>query len=113
MQIEPATGLGEDRSHDGTTGSREGGSAYPLRMPLPVPGKLSWGVTAYDAHTRSELEKRTLGSLLYDPKDVAPEADERQWTDTIPGGGLILYLRLHGSGDSQRSGRSDANDRSD
>ena len=31
----------------------DGGKTYKLTVPLPVPGKLFWSVTVYDAETRS------------------------------------------------------------
>ena len=30
--------------------------AYKLTVPLPVPGKLFWSVTVYDAQTRSQVQ---------------------------------------------------------
>ena len=34
----------------------DGGKKYKLTVPQPVPDKLFWSVTAYDAQTRSEVQ---------------------------------------------------------
>ena len=34
----------------------EGGKSYKLAVPQPVPNKLFWSVTVYDAQTRSEVQ---------------------------------------------------------
>jgi len=33
----------------------DGAGNYRLQVPQPVPGKLFWSVTVYDAETRSEI----------------------------------------------------------
>jgi hypothetical protein len=46
----------------------DGGKSYKLTVPLPVPGKLFWSVTVYDAETRSQVKtsqgKAALRSLF-------------------------------------------------
>ena len=81
-------------------------------MPQPVPGKLFWSVTAYDAQTRSEVQtdqdKAALRSL-FELKGVskseptvlyfgptAPPGQEGRWIKTVPGRGWFAYIRIYG-----------------
>jgi hypothetical protein len=90
----------------------DGGKTYKLGIPQPVPQKLFWSVTVYDAETRSMIQtpqdKAALRSLV-ELKDVpqtgvtdlyfgpkAPADKEGQWIQTIPGKGWFVYLRLYG-----------------
>jgi hypothetical protein len=90
----------------------DGGKTYKLSVPQPVPQKLFWSVTVYDAATRSMIQtdqdKAALRSLV-ELKDVpktgatelyfgpsAPAGREGQWIKTIPGKGWFVYLRLYG-----------------
>ena len=90
----------------------DGGKTYRLTVPQPVPGKLFWSVTAYDAETRSQIRtdqnKAALRSLFelkdkageksvdlyFGPK--APEGKEAQWIKTIPKKGWFAYFRVYG-----------------
>ncbi|HVZ87545.1 MAG TPA: DUF1254 domain-containing protein [Polyangia bacterium] len=90
----------------------DGGRSYRLRLPLPVPGKLFWSVTVYDAETRCEIqtdlgraalrslfELRELpagaeAELLFAPR--APAGGEARWIKTIPGKGWFAYFRVYG-----------------
>ena len=80
--------------------------------PEPVPGKLFWSVTAYDAQTRSEVQtdqdKAALRSM-FELKDVstteptelyfgptAPAGHEGRWVKTVPGRGWFAYMRIYG-----------------
>ena len=90
----------------------DGGKSYRLRVPQPVPGRLFWSVTVYDAETRSQIqtdqgkaalrslfELRDLGStdtaeLRFGPS--APSGLEGQWIKTIPGKGWFVYFRVYG-----------------
>lgn len=90
----------------------DGGKTYRLSVPLPVPGKLFWSVTAYDAQTRSEVQtdqdKAALRSLfeLKDTKaaggvdlyfgPIAPSGEEARWIKTNPGRGWFTYFRIYG-----------------
>ena len=89
----------------------DGGKAYKLTVPQPVPDKLFWSVTVYDAETRSEIATdqghAALRSLfeLKDVKDAeavlyfgptAPPGKETQWIKTIPGKGWFVYFRIYG-----------------
>jgi hypothetical protein len=90
----------------------DGGKTYKLTVPLPVPSRLFWSVTAYDAATRSEIvtaqNKAALRSLfelkdLGDAKSVdlyfgpkAPTGQEGRWIQTTPGRGWFTYFRIYG-----------------
>jgi hypothetical protein len=81
-------------------------------VPTPVPAKLFWSVTVYDAKTRSQVitdqNKAALRSmfelkdkiggesidLYFGPK--APAGKEGQWIKTIPGDGWFVYFRIYG-----------------
>jgi hypothetical protein len=90
----------------------DGGKTYRLTIPQPVPEKLFWSVTVYDAATRSQVrteqDKAALRSLfeLRDaqgskPLDLyfgpeAPRGHENRWIKTSPNKGWFAYLRLYG-----------------
>ncbi|MFJ2992462.1 DUF1254 domain-containing protein [Pandoraea sp. NPDC087047] len=90
----------------------DGGRNYKLTIPQPVPGKLFWSVTVYDAATRSQVQtdqdKAALRSL-FELKDVdtakpvdlyfgptAPKGHEGRWIKTTPGKGWFAYIRIYG-----------------
>jgi hypothetical protein len=96
-----------------TTGAfLDGGKTYKLTVPRPVPDKLFWSVTAYDAQTRSEVQTdqnkaalRSLFELKDTPMDrptdlyfgpTAPAGHEGQWIKTAPGRGWFAYFRIYG-----------------
>jgi hypothetical protein len=97
---------------DSTGAYLDGAKSYELAVPLPVPGKLFWSVTVYDAASRSQIEtdqhKAALRSLqelrnLGDAKSVdlyfgpaAPAGKESRWIKTTPGGGWFAYFRIYG-----------------
>ncbi|MBF4516898.1 DUF1254 domain-containing protein [Flavobacterium sp. ANB] len=90
----------------------DGGKTYKLTIPTPVPAKLFWSLTIYDAYTRSQVNtdqnKAALRSLFelkdkiggksvdlyFGPK--APQGKEGQWIKTIPGRGWFAYFRIYG-----------------
>ncbi|CAN7595200.1 DUF1254 domain-containing protein [Rhizobium sp. LjRoot254] len=90
----------------------DGAKNYKLSIPANAPAKDFWSVVVYDPQTRSELQtsqpfpsknsKRDKlianadGSvdLYFGPK--APEGKEANWTQTIPGKGWFVLLRLYG-----------------
>ncbi|MFK0273256.1 DUF1254 domain-containing protein [Ensifer sp. NPDC090286] len=99
-------------ARDGTGTYLDGGKTYKLSIPQPVPGKLFWSVTAYDAQTRSEVQtdqdKAALRSL-FELKDVkgtepvdlyfgpeAPKDSDNRWIKTVPGRGWFAYIRIYG-----------------
>ena len=86
-------------------------------MPQPVPGKLFWSVTVYDAHTRSQVQtdqdkaalrslfelKSTTPSMALGGETVdlyfgpiAPAGKEDRWIKTIPDKGWFAYFRIYG-----------------
>jgi hypothetical protein len=92
----------------------DGGKSYRLVMPTPVPAKLFWSVTVYDAQTRSQVQtdqdKAALRSL-FELKDAAAGsgpvtltfgpalpagADPNRWIKTTPGRGWFTYIRIYG-----------------
>ena len=90
----------------------DGGKTYKLTVPQPVPDRLFWSVTVYDAQTRSQVQtdqgKAALRSL-FELKDVpktgatdlyfgpqAPAGQEGRWIKTIPGKGWFVYFRIYG-----------------
>lgn len=91
----------------------DGGKTYRLAVPLPVPAKLFWSVTVYDAETRCEVQtdqgKAALRSL-FELKDASargrsvdllfgpspPTGAGDRWIETIPGKGWFVYFRIYG-----------------
>ena len=90
----------------------DGGKTYRLTVPMPVPDKLFWSVTLYDAQTRSQVQtdqdKAALRSL-FELKDLGdegvvdlffgpeqPEGTENRWIKTSPGRGWFAYMRIYG-----------------
>jgi hypothetical protein len=90
----------------------DGGKTYKLSVPQPVPGKLFWSVTVYDAETRSQIatdqgkaalrsmfelknktSERTV-DLYFGPKALIDH--EGEWIKTIPGKGWFVYFRIYG-----------------
>jgi len=89
----------------------DGGKRYKLAVPLPVPGKLFWSVTVYDADTRSQIQTdqhRAALRSLFELKDLkgtsvdlhfgpqSPGEREGRWIRTIPGKGWFAYFRIYG-----------------
>lgn len=88
-----------------------GANTYRLSIPQPVPARLFWSVTVYDAETRSQIQteqgKAVLSSLFGIGDDTggavdlyfgpsAPAGHEGRWVQTTPGRGWFAYLRLYG-----------------
>ena len=99
-------------ARDGSGQFLDGGKNYKLTVPLPVPGKLFWSVTIYDAETRSQVQtdqdKAALRSL-FELKDAprtgsldlyigpdAPKGQAGRWIKTTPGKGWFAYIRIYG-----------------
>jgi hypothetical protein len=91
----------------------DGSDSYRLRVPLPVPAKLFWSVTVYDAESRCqirteqgraalrslfELADRSRGGKAIDLSfgPDPPTGDEGAWIETIPGKGWFAYFRIYG-----------------
>jgi hypothetical protein len=98
---------------DETGAYLDGGKTYELKVPEPVPARLLWSVTVYDAETRSEIqtdqakaalrslfelrEKSSAGAVVdlhFGPS--APAGKEESWIKTIPGKGWFAYFRIYG-----------------
>ncbi len=97
---------------DKTGAYLDGTKTYKLTVPQPVPGKLFWSVTVYDAGTRSQIAtdqgKAALRSmfelknkmseksvdLYFGPKALIDH--EGEWIKTIPGKGWFVYFRIYG-----------------
>jgi hypothetical protein len=98
------------RDADGTY--LDGARTYRLSVPQPVPGKLFWSLTVYDAETRSQIQTdqnqaalRSLFELADTGTDApaelwfgpeAPEGAQGRWIKTIPGRGWFVYFRIYG-----------------
>jgi hypothetical protein len=89
----------------------DGASQYTLAVPLPVPAKLFWSVTVYDADSRSqvqtaqkkaalrsmfELEDATGASVDLHFGPTAPAGQANRWIQTTPGRGWFVYFRIYG-----------------
>jgi hypothetical protein len=90
----------------------DGSKTYKVTLPAPIPAKDFWSFMAYDNQTRSILEtdKKTGGvdsnakglkfhddgsaTVYFGPK--APEGQEANWIQTMPGRGFNVLLRLYG-----------------
>jgi hypothetical protein len=101
-------------ARDSTGAYLDGRRAYHLRVPLPVPAKLFWSITVYDAETRSEIvteqNQAALRSLveltperLGDTDEVSlnfgpesPQDADGRWIETTPGAGWFVYFRIYG-----------------
>ena len=97
---------------DNTGAYLDGSRSYRLSVPQPVPAKLFWSVTVYDARTRSQVQTgqaRAVLSSLFDFADAAdansidlyfrpnpPAGHENRWIQTIPGQGWFVYFRIYG-----------------
>jgi hypothetical protein len=93
----------------------DGGRKYKLTLPQPVPARLFWSVTAYDAQTRSQIRTAEDRAVLRSARELrlvgrtkplelyfgphAPSRGRHRWVKTVPGRGFFAYLRLHGPED--------------
>jgi hypothetical protein len=112
-RVEGAGSLYWLAARDDKGGYLDGGRNYKLEVPAPVPGKLFWSLTVYDAQTRSQVktdqDKAALRSLfelqgveagdgrieLFVGPD-APEGGEDRWIKTSAGRGWFAYVRIYG-----------------
>jgi hypothetical protein len=99
--------------HDADGDYLDGAQRYRLSIPQPVPAKLFWSVTVYNAQTRSQVQtdqdKAALRSLvelaavdgdepvdLYFGPGAPPTGSEDRWIKTVPGRGWFTYVRIYG-----------------
>ncbi len=98
----------------------DGGRSYTLTVPLPVPARLFWSLTVYDAQTRSQVataqdkaalrslfelaDAPTEGSIDLHVGPEPPHGAEDRWLQTTPGRGWFAYIRLYGPGASAFDG---------
>lgn len=97
----------------------QGGKTYRLTVPLPVPARLFWSVTVYDAETRSQIQTQQAKAALrsmFELKDLsgdsvdlyfgpnAPANQESRWIKTIPDKGWFVYFRIYGPEESAFDG---------
>ncbi len=101
-------------AHDSTGAYLDGGRSYRLTVPLPVPNRLFWSITVYDAETRTEIvtdqHQAALRSLIELTPEVLADASQvglhfgpeqppntnGRWIKTIPGRGWFVYFRIYG-----------------
>lgn len=88
----------------------DGTHTYRLTVPLPVPARLFWSVTVYDARTRSQIDTdqaKAVLSSLHDFNDTdgeidlyfgptPPPGEQQRWIRTIPDAGWFTYFRVYG-----------------
>jgi hypothetical protein len=90
----------------------DGGKSYKITLPGPVPAKEFWSFVVYDNQTRSILETdqklagvdSTMAGLKSNPDQSvtvwfgpkAPDGQEANWVQTMPGKGWNVVLRLYG-----------------
>lgn len=90
----------------------DGGKTYKITLPGPVPSKDFWSFVVYDNQTRSLLETdQKLAGVDSTSKELkvdadgsatvyfgptAPEGQEANWVQTMPGKGFNVLFRLYG-----------------
>jgi hypothetical protein len=112
-RVEGAGSLYWLAARDGDGAWLDGGRNYRLEVPAPVPGKLFWSLTIYDAETRSQVktdqDKAALRSL-FELREVepdggtielrvgpdSPQGAEDRWIETTAGRGWFAYFRIYG-----------------
>ena len=96
---------------DGQGAYLDGGRSYQLAVPQPVPAKLFWSVTVYDAGTRSQNPNRSgpggatvnVRARRRRPQRArratvrrSPPDQSGRWIKTVPGKGWFVYFRIYG-----------------
>ena len=90
----------------------DGGRAYKVTLPGPIPAANFWAFTAYDNQTRSllptgqkqvgvdsnlpSIQKNTDGGVTVWFGPTPPAGHEGNWVQTLPGKGFSVLLRLYG-----------------
>ncbi|MDH6677291.1 hypothetical protein M2284_001489 [Rhodococcus sp. LBL1] len=98
---------------DGAGDPLDGGTAYTLTVPTPVPASQFWSITLYDLDTRSEINTPQFKPVLTSLRDdltadsdgnivlhFGPEspAEGKPWLQTNPGSQWFAYFRIYGPG---------------
>ena len=115
MMVKPMVGKGSVYAMATTDISGvplNGAMTYKVTLPAPIPAKDFWSFMVYDNQTRSILETdQVTGGLDSNSKGVklnddgsatvyfgpkAPEGQEGNWVQTMPGKGYNAILRLYG-----------------
>jgi hypothetical protein len=110
----PQVGAGsvyEVATTDGEGKPLDGGKAYSVTLPGPIPARHFWSFMVYDNHTRSILETdQKTGGLDGNAKGLkvdqdgtttvyfgleAPKGHEKNWVQTIPNKGYNVVLRIY------------------
>jgi hypothetical protein len=91
----------------------DGGNAYTLTVPMPVPAGQVWSVTLYDLDTRSEINTPQFKPVITSLRDdLRPDAKgdvtlyfgpdqptgDVAWLQTNPGNSWFAYFRIYGPG---------------
>jgi len=115
MMVKPMVGKGSVYAMATTDGNGvplNGAMTYKVTLPAPIPAKDFWSFMVYDNQTRSILETdQVTGGLDSNSKGVklnddgsatvyfgpkAPEGQDGNWVQTMPGKGYNAILRLYG-----------------
>jgi hypothetical protein len=97
---------------DSTGAFLDGSKTYSITLPGPIPAKEFWSFVVYDNQTRSILETdqklagvdstNTVLKIAADGSatvyfgPTAPEGQEANWVQTMPGKGFNVLFRLYG-----------------
>lgn len=92
----------------------DGSNTYRLRLPAPVPARLYWAVTLYNAvdGTMPETPQLLPSINQYDKPDISADGSieiwfsperpdgvgEKNWIQSIPGHAQLIAVRLYGVG---------------
>jgi hypothetical protein len=112
-EVKPGTGSAYATAYRDAAGKYlDGGRAYTVTLPGPVPVNNFWAFTVYDTQTRSllptaqksagvdsnhpGLKKNSDGGVTvwFGPKP--PTGNEANWVQTLPGRGFFTVMRLYG-----------------
>ena len=112
VDVKPGSGLASAYAVRDNRGEYlDGGKTYKVTLPAPVPAAAFWSFVVYDSQTRSLLQtnQRAAGidslnpalkadadgsyTIWFGPE--APEGQESNWVQTLPGKSWNVILRLY------------------